>query len=224
VAEHPFLSPEWITAARALRAEYADRLPEPLVAARLNVVITGVPHGDTDVMEGHIDTTEGQTIIEYGHLDDPNLTVTVDYDTAKAAFVTRDQEALMQAFFGGKILVEGDVSKLLALQATPPESLEAVRAKMLSLTRDKSPEVQLQVAVACTKLEGVDPLPVLVDLLAYSGDDPLIPHIVWQNLHPLLEDRSTEFLTLVKKHDLSTAPNLKKILPRATQRIIAAKK
>ncbi|MDP6467015.1 MAG: hypothetical protein QF918_04725 [Pirellulaceae bacterium] len=101
---------------------------------------------------------------------------------------------------------------------------DAVRAKMLTLTKDKSPEVQLQVAVACMKLEGVDPLPSLVDLLAYSGDDPLIPHIVWQNLHPLLQDRSSEFLTLVKKHDLATAPNLKKVLPRATQRIIAARK
>ncbi len=130
MAEHPFLSPEWITAARALRAEYADRLPEPVVAARLNVVITGVPHGESDVMEGHIDTTEGQTIIEYGHLGDPDLTVTVDYDTAKAAFVTRDQEALMQAFFGGKILVEGDVSKLLALQATPPDEIAPLVIEM----------------------------------------------------------------------------------------------
>ncbi len=130
MAEHPFLSPEWITAARALRAEYADRLPEPVVAARLNVVITGVPHGESDVMEGHIDTTEGQTIIEYGHLGDPDLTVTVDYDTAKAAFVTRDQETLMQAFFGGKILVEGDVSKLLALQATPPDEIAPLVIEM----------------------------------------------------------------------------------------------
>jgi len=101
---------------------------------------------------------------------------------------------------------------------------EAVRAKLLTLTKDEAPEVQLQVAVACMKLDGVDPLPVLVDLLAYSGDDPLIPHVVWQNLHPLLQDRSAEFLTLVKKHDLTSAPNLKKILPRATQRILAARK
>ncbi len=130
MAEHPFLSPEWITAARELRADYADRLPEPVVAARINVVITAIPHGDAGVMEGHIDTTEGQTIIDYDHLDEPDLTVTVDYDTAKAAFVTRDQEALMQAFFGGKILVEGDVSKLLALQSTPPGEIDPVVVEM----------------------------------------------------------------------------------------------
>ena len=100
------------------------------MAARINVVITAIPHGESDVMEGRIDTSEGQTIIEYGHLDEPDLTVTVDYDTAKAAFVTRDQEALMQAFFGGKILVEGDVSKLLALQSTPPGEIDHLVIEM----------------------------------------------------------------------------------------------
>ena len=121
MASHPFLSPEWITAARDLRNTYADQLPEPAVPARINVIVTEIPHGDVEMMNGHIDTTEGQTIIEDGHLDEPDLTVTVDYETAKAAFVTRDQEALMRAFFGGKILVEGDVSRLMALQSAPTE-------------------------------------------------------------------------------------------------------
>jgi hypothetical protein len=121
VTSYPFLSPEWIASARDLRAEYADRIPDPALAARINVVVTDIPHGDDDLMHGHIDTSDGQTIIEEGHLEESDLTVTVDYQTAKAAFVTRDQQALMQAFFGGKILVEGDASKLLALQAAPPE-------------------------------------------------------------------------------------------------------
>ena len=129
VDSYRFLSPEWIEAARKLRAEYAERLPDPVVAARINVVITDLP-GDDVEMAGHIDTSEGQTIIEYEHLDDPDLTVTIDYDTAKAAFVTRDQEALMQAFFGGKILVEGDVSKLLALQTAPPADVEPLLWEM----------------------------------------------------------------------------------------------
>ncbi len=130
VARYDFLSPQWILAARELREAYADRLPEPVVAARINVVVTDIPHGDDPVMEGHIDTSEGQTIIEYDHVDDPDLTVTVDYETARAAFVTRDQEALMQAFFGGKILVEGDVSKLLALQSTPPGDIDPLVVEM----------------------------------------------------------------------------------------------
>jgi len=123
VASYPFLSAEWIDAARALRNEFADQAPASPVEARVNVVVTDIPHGDESELEGHIDTTSGQTIIDHGHLDEPELTVTIDYATARAAFVTRDQQEVMQAFFSGKILVDGDATKLLALQpgAAPTE-------------------------------------------------------------------------------------------------------
>lgn len=130
MASYPFLSPDWIAAAKALREEYAEQIPNPPVAARVNVVITDIPHGDEASLEGHIDTSSGQTIIEHGHLDDPELTVTIDYPTAKAAFVTRDQQQVMQAFLGGKILVEGDASKLLALQSGPPTDLDPLAVEM----------------------------------------------------------------------------------------------
>lgn len=116
MASYPFLSTEWIEAARALRDEFADQAPASPVQARVNVVVTDIPHGDGSELEGHIDTTSGQTIIDHGHLDEPELTVTIDYATARAAFVTRDQQEVMQAFFSGKILVDGDATKLLALQ------------------------------------------------------------------------------------------------------------
>ncbi len=130
MASYPFLSTEWITAARQLREEYAERIPESPVEARVNVVITDIPHGDEGTLKGHIDTSSGQTIIEQGHLDDPELTVTVDYGTAKAAFVTRDQQEVMQAFLGGKIMVDGDATKLLALQSGPPEDIDPVAVEM----------------------------------------------------------------------------------------------
>jgi glucose/arabinose dehydrogenase len=101
---------------------------------------------------------------------------------------------------------------------------DELRATIVALARDPAPDVKLQVAVAARKLDGVQPLPVLIDVLAHSGDDKLIPHIVWQNLHPLLESQSEEFLAELKKHDLSKSPGLKAILPRATERIAAAKK
>ncbi len=121
VTAFPFLSDEWIDAARALRAEYADQVPPSPVPVRLNVVITEIPHRSDD-LQGHIDSSNGQMIIEQGHLDEPELTITIDYDTAKAAFVTRDQQAVMQSFLSGKIFVDGDASKLLALQAGPPDA------------------------------------------------------------------------------------------------------
>ena len=130
MASYPFLSPEWIEAARALREEYAGQVPPSPVAARVNVVVTDIPHGGQSSLHGHIDTSSGQTIIDHGHLDDPELTITVDYGTARAAFVTRDQQKVMEAFFSGRILVEGDASKLLALQATPPTDVDPVAVEM----------------------------------------------------------------------------------------------
>jgi hypothetical protein len=43
-------------------------------------------------------------------------------------------------------------------------------------------------------------------------------------LHPLLETRYADFLAEVKKYDLKETPNLAKIMPRVTERILAAKK
>ncbi len=130
MASYPFLSVEWIDAARALREEYSEQIPASSIEARVNIVVTEIPHGDEPTLNGKIDTSSGQTIIDHGHLDDPELTVTVDYQTAKAAFVTRDQTEVMQAFLAGKILVDGDVSKLLALQPGPQTEIDPIAIEM----------------------------------------------------------------------------------------------
>jgi hypothetical protein len=84
--------------------------------------------------------------------------------------------------------------------------------------------VQLQVVIAAAKLDSVDTIATIVDCLAHCGDDILIPQIGWANLHGLLETESTQFLTEVKKHDLKKSPGLAKIMPRVTERILAARK
>ena len=48
-------------------------------------------------------------------VDAPDLTVSVDYDTAKAVFVGLDFTVAMQAFMAGKVKVQGDITKLMAL-------------------------------------------------------------------------------------------------------------
>jgi putative membrane-bound dehydrogenase-like protein len=95
-----------------------------------------------------------------------------------------------------------------------------LREKIVSLARDPNRDVTLQVAIAARKLDGVEPLPVLLDVLTHCGDDKLIPHIVWQNLHPLLEEQSDQFLQLVGKIDLAAAPQLTALLPRVVERIL----
>ena len=118
---HPFLSDEWMTAARAIREKYADQVPPVTTVIRINQVITDVPFGDGEI-HSHIDTSSGQMVMELGELDEPDATITTDYETAKALFVNQDQAASMQAFMTGKVKVQGDMMKLMSMQTAVPAS------------------------------------------------------------------------------------------------------
>jgi putative heme-binding domain-containing protein len=96
----------------------------------------------------------------------------------------------------------------------------AVRDRVVALAGDAAPDVKLQVAIAARKLDGVRPLPLLVQVLASCGDDRLIPGIVWQNLHPLLEDHADAFLALLGKTDLQGSSNVARLLPRVLERLL----
>ncbi len=78
----------------------------------------------------------------------------------------------------------------------------AIRGKIASMAKDRSRDVTLQVAIAARKIEGIDAEAVLADVLLGCGDDRLIPHIVWQNVHPLLGHRGETFLRRVAGADL----------------------
>lgn len=112
----PFLSDEWIDAARALRAQHQGPAAQPPV--RMNLVVEEVPFGSGS-LEAHVDTTGGEVEIELGHLESPDVRVVLDYDTARAVLVESDGQAAIQAFMAGKIRVEGDLAKLLQYQASP---------------------------------------------------------------------------------------------------------
>jgi putative sterol carrier protein len=118
---HAFLSDEWMAAARAIREQYADQIPEVTTVIRINQVITDVPFGDGEV-HSYIDTSSGQLVLELGALDEPDATITTDYDTAKALFVEQDQTVAMQAFMEGRIKVQGDMMKMMAMQVAVPEN------------------------------------------------------------------------------------------------------
>jgi hypothetical protein len=113
---HPFLSDEWMAAAREIRGRYADRAPEPPVSVKVNLVTFDVPFGDGEV-KGYFDSSSGRVVLELGELDDADATVTTDYDTAKAIFVDQDPAVAMEAFMGGRIKIQGDMMKLMAMQA-----------------------------------------------------------------------------------------------------------
>ncbi len=44
----------------------------------------------------------------------------------------------------------------------------AIRESVVELARDPSPDVRLQVAIAARKIEGIEPLPILLDAHAES--------------------------------------------------------
>ena len=129
---YPFLSDDWIAEARRIRAEVppppttedaagAEDAAAP-AAVRMNQVITDVPFG-SGTLDAHLDTSSGTPEMEIGHLEHPDVTVTLDYDTAKAIFVDGTLEAGMKAFMDGRVRVQGDMAKLIAAlqQLAPPD-------------------------------------------------------------------------------------------------------
>jgi hypothetical protein len=123
MSQHPFLSEPWMAAAREIREKYADQATKVTTSIRMNQVITDVPAevADSGEVRTYLDTSSGDVVMELGELDGADLTVTTDYDTARKLFVEQDQAAGMQAFMSGKIKVQGDMMKMMAMQTAMPQ-------------------------------------------------------------------------------------------------------
>ena len=132
---NPFLSEEWMTEARVIRAKYEGQTSAVSQSIRVNQVITGAPFGEGTV-KAFIDTSSGSVVMELGELETPDVTVTVDYDTARKMFVDGDQAAAMQAFMSGKIKVQGDMMKMMALQTAMPtdDATKAIAEELKGIT------------------------------------------------------------------------------------------
>jgi putative sterol carrier protein len=135
VAEkYEFLTPEWIEAAKKLRDEAEAPANPPAHTIRMNQVITDAPF-TSDEIQIHMDTSDGELKMDQGHLENPDLTVTVDWETAKAIFVDQNPQAGMQAFMAGKVKVQGDMTKLMAMQQqTPDPNAQALADKIKEMT------------------------------------------------------------------------------------------
>ena len=120
MAKYPFLSAEWMEEAHKIREEFAGQTAAPAHAVRMNQIITDVPFSDEPI-NAYMDTSQGDLELDLGSLENPDLTVTVDYETAKAIFVEQNPQAGMQAFMAGKIKVQGDMTKLMAMQSQAPD-------------------------------------------------------------------------------------------------------
>ncbi|WP_152050886.1 PVC-type heme-binding CxxCH protein [Tautonia marina] len=98
-----------------------------------------------------------------------------------------------------------------------------VLASLVTLAADPSPDVRFQLAIASRKVEGMDAMVTLLAVLGQTESDPLLPRVVWQNLHPMLDDPEAvaRLADLLQGADLRWSSSLAEMLPRMLDRIIA---
>ncbi len=120
--KYPFLSDEWVAEARRIYSEAEASSAGGVIGGRamapvrVNLIVAEAPFSAA-ALDAHVDTSSGRLNIDTGHLVNPDVTVSMAYSTARSLFVQGDIQAVMQAFLGGRIIVDGDLSKLLDPQS-----------------------------------------------------------------------------------------------------------
>jgi hypothetical protein len=134
MATYQFLSDDWLDGARAIRAEYEGLGGNIEHSVRMNLVVVEVPFGEGS-LHAHVDTSTGELVLDVGHIEPVDLKITIGYDIARALLVEGNPQAGLQAFMQGKIKVEGDIAKLMALQtASPDPSAAEIAARIQAIT------------------------------------------------------------------------------------------
>lgn len=119
-----FLSDEWFAKVAELTAAAGNlNVPSTLASLALNVTA-----GDVD-----LSIVGGQ--FNKGHDASAGTKMIMPADLLRKIFLEGDQAAGMQGFMSGQIKVEGDMSKLMALQtARPSEEMKALFKTILAAT------------------------------------------------------------------------------------------
>jgi len=113
VATHQFLSDDWFAVVERLVEDLGPEAPAGADVV-MNLVVTETPFGAERHL--HAGARAGRAHWGIGHAPDADLTVTTDYDTARDLLLAGDPQAALGAFMGGKIKIQGDLAKLLAMQ------------------------------------------------------------------------------------------------------------
>jgi hypothetical protein len=113
VATHQFLSDDWFAVVDKLVEEMGPDAPEGADVV-MNLIVTDTPFGAERHL--HAGARSGRGHWGIGHDPDGDLTVTTDYDTAREILLSGDPTAGLNAFMTGKIKIQGDLAKLLAMQ------------------------------------------------------------------------------------------------------------
>ena len=118
-----------VSASSWSRAEINPEIPEVAKDIVINLKVTDGPDGDIEAR------MEAGRFVR-GLADSAPTKLTVPYDVAKKMFIEQDQNASMQAFMSGQIQVEGDMTKLMAMQAAgqPSEKALEVQKRIVEMT------------------------------------------------------------------------------------------
>ena len=121
-----FLSDDWLTEVKKISDEFRDE-SAPGADITVNVTVTEGPEGDREL---HLSNgTFGG-----GHIDGAPTKLTLPYEVAKDMFVNGNQQAAMQAFMSGQIKVEGDMTKIMAMQAQQNPNQDKIQARLKEIT------------------------------------------------------------------------------------------
>jgi len=122
---HQFLSDEWFTEVDRLIAAAGDlQIPPAMKAVEVNVTVTS-PSGNTDLF-----MKDG--LFTRGHQASAPTKLTIPADLARKIFVDGDTAAGVQAFLEGKMQVEGDLAKLVAMQTVEPSEPQKQLTKRIA--------------------------------------------------------------------------------------------
>ncbi len=125
-----FLSDGWFDEVKKITDAAGDlEIPDAIKDIKINLVVRDAPDGTIDA---HI---AGGSFGK-GALPDASTTLKLGYELAGKLFIEQDQNAGMQAFMSGQIQVEGDMSKMMAMQSGggPTEKQKKVQEQIKSMT------------------------------------------------------------------------------------------
>ncbi|MEN8158689.1 MAG: SCP-2 sterol transfer family protein [Myxococcota bacterium] len=117
---HAFLSDAWFAEAANIFQEIAPPVPDAIQNLVINLRVKDGPEGDIEAR-----MAAGQLLKGFG--EGAPTTLNIPYDVARKMIVDNDQNAAMQAFMGGQIQVEGDMTQVMAMQAAGPPSPEGLQ-------------------------------------------------------------------------------------------------
>ena len=121
---------------REIRERHSEGAEPVPAAVTINLVVNDGPFDDEPITS-YVDTRSGVLVIELGSLDEADVTVTTDYETAKSLFLATDTTAGMQAFMAGKLVIQGDMMKLMVLPtiAATDAAAQAASAEIRAITQ-----------------------------------------------------------------------------------------